>query len=180
MQLPASIQQARSRLERADEKLTHISEFLPAAKKRKMASSRCQYQLKRQVPITQMKQAKLCADRDTAQRQLEVKKGELKFMKMLLRKGEKHNRELKAVITGKEAEIAELRGRLAVVEHELSLARKEAQQLRDQLQKATEDLAERSRKVCDIERTQAELERERSRFDMLLSTFAARTQVWYM
>ena len=180
MQLPASIQQACGRLERADEKLTHISESLPVAKKRKMAASRRQNQLKGQVSVTRATQTKLCSNKNAAQLQLEIKKKELQFMKMLLCKGEVNNEDLKVVITGKEAEIAELRGRLAVVEHELSLARKEAQQLRDQLQKATEDLAERSRKVCDIERTQAELERERSRFDMLLSTFAARTQVWYM
>ena len=112
------------------------------------------------------------------QSQLKAKEKELNFMKMLLCKGEKNNRELKGVISGKEEQIAELRGRLAVAEHDLSLARKEAQELRDQLQQITKELAEESKKVRDSERIKADLERERSRFDILLSAFATRTQVW--
>ena len=180
MQLPASIQQARSHLERADEKLTHISEFLPAAKKRKMASSRRQYQLKRQVSITRAKQAKLRANRDNAQRQIEIKEKELKLLETLLSKGEQTNQDLVGVITSKETEIAELKGSMVVAKHELSLAKEEAQQLRDQLHQTMAELIQRAREVHDIERAQTDLEREKRRFDMLLSTYAAITQVHAM
>ena len=114
------------------------------------------------------------------QSQLKDQERELKFLKMLLCKGQKNNRELKGVISGKEEEIAELRGRLAVAEHDLSLARKEAQELRDQLQQITKELAEESKNVRDSERIKADLERKRNRFDILLSAFATRTQVWYI
>ena len=105
MQLPASIQQAHGRLERVDEKLTTISESLPAAKKRKISASKVQHKVKRQISITQVNQAKLRADRDTTQRQLEVKGKELNFMKILQHRA-KNNHELKEVIAGKEVEIA--------------------------------------------------------------------------
>ena len=142
-----------------------------------MAASRRQYQLKRQVSVTRAIQAKLCDQKYTAQRQLELKERELKFMKMLICKGENNNYELKEIIASKKVELDEMRGRLDDIEYEFSLARKKAKQLRDQLQQTTAVLAERLKNVQDIERAQANLERERNRFDTLLSTFAARTQV---
>lgn len=164
-------------MERDGEDLTSVSESLPAAKEREMAASAIHSQLMAQISLSKERKDKLGIKIDEARRQLKLKEEELKFLEMLLHRGEQHNRDLVATITNKEAEIAKLKEKLCEAEHKLNLAREEAQSLREQLRQAMAELAERARERCEIERTQAELERERSQFDMLLGTFAMRSQV---
>lgn len=175
--LPTSIQQVCSHLERGNEDLTATGESLSAAKRGKMAAKIRHHRHLAQASLSQERMSMLRANGDKAKEQLKKKEEELKFLKILLHKGEKSNQVLRAVIANLEAEIAELRRKLARVECELSLTKEESWRLKWQLLEARRELVERERDVRDMETIRAELQRERIQFDMLLSSFSIWSQV---
>ena len=83
------------------------------------------------------------------------------------------DKDLSDIIEKKEAEIAQLKCELTVVESELGLAQEETRRLKEMLHQTNIELAAKIAEVHMMKKMQADMERERKRMDMMLAAMIA-------
>ena len=163
-QLLGHAQQLNRELEGDDQRLSEINHALEQALKERVSARNKRLHTRQEADGAYVRVKVLLERRKEAERQLQFRKRELRFLQQLQeqqreREEEEWEREeLKAVLMNKDAEVRQLQDQLREVEGQLGCAREEARNMREELQRVTVELADKSAQVRQLEWTKSMLE----------------------
>ena len=163
-QLLGYAQQLNHELEGDDQRLSRINHALEQATKERLSARNKRLHTRQEADGAYVRVKVLLERRKEAERQLQFRQRELRFLQQLQgqqmerEEEEREREELKAVLMRKDTEMRQLQDQLKEVERELGGAREEARNLREKLQRVTVELADKSAQVGQLEWTKSMLE----------------------
>ena len=180
-QLLSHAQQLNHELEGDDQQLSEINHALEQELKERVSARNKRLHTRQEADGAYVRVEVLLERRKEAERQLQIRQRELRFLQQLqgqqMEREEEEREELKAVLMSKDIEVRQLQDQLSEVEGQLGRAREEARKLREELQMVTVELEVKSATVRQLERERDRLEinldRENKKVEMLLIQSAA-------
>ena len=182
-QLLGHAQQLNHELEGDDQQLSEINHALEQALKERVSARNKRLHTRQEADGAYVRVEVLLERRKEAERQLQFRQRELRFLQQLQGKQsereeeEREREELNIVLIRKDAEVRQLQDQLREVERELGCAREEARSMREELTRVTVKLEEKLAQVRQLERERDRLEiyldRENKKVEMLLIQSAA-------